>query len=454
MDFERSLVIFRRDLRVFDNTALIKAAKNSKEVVAVFIFDERQISDDNEYKGLPALQFLIESIEDLQSQLAKHHGKLHVLHGKPHQVVNQLINELSLDAVFVNQDVTPFSKQRDQAIQSVCHDADVAFVSCQDLFLTTPGSIRTQQGTPYKVFTPFMRTARERQVPAPQDVATLSLYTDELSLEWPEYKELITQSKELYTHGGRKNALEVLERISEYKKYDQERDVPAVKGTTGLSAHHKFGTISVRETYHAVLESLGADHTIISELYWRDFFSHVAFDFPHVFGSEFQEKYQGIRWKHDTDLFEAWCQGKTGYPIVDAGMRELNNTGYMHNRVRMIVASFLTKDLRIDWRWGEKYFAQKLIDYDPSVNNGNWQWAASTGCDAQPYFRIFNPASQQKKYDADCEYIKRWVPELRDLEPKQIHKLVDTNNSLVDYPVPIVDHSQARQETLDWFKSL
>jgi deoxyribodipyrimidine photo-lyase len=454
MDFQRSLVIFRRDLRLFDNTALRKAAQNSKEIVPVFIFDDRQVGDTNEYKGLPALQFLLESIDDLDSQLQQHHGKLHVLHGKPEQVVSDLIDELDLDAVFVNYDVTPFSQQRDEAIKHICNQKDVAFVSCQDLFLTTPGSIRTQQETPYKVFTPFMRSAKERQIPAPQDVPTLSLYTQTLTHNWSEYTSLVPEPQELFMRGGREPALEVLKNISEYTNYKQERDIPAIKGTTGLSAYHKFGVISVRETYHAVLESLGADHTIISELYWRDFFSHVAYDFPHVFGNEFKEKYQGMKWNQDKELFDAWCQGKTGYPIVDAGMRELNNTGYMHNRVRMIVASFLTKDLRLDWRLGEKYFAQRLIDYDPSVNNGNWQWAASTGVDAQPYFRIFNPTSQQKKYDAECEYIKKWVPELRDVKPKHIHKLVDGLESVDEYPEPIVDHSEERKETLAWFKSL
>ena len=214
------------------------------------------------------------------------------------------------------------------------------------------------------------------------------------------------------------------------------------------------GTVSVRESYHAVLDALGADHTLISELYWRDFFHHVAHFNPEVFGEAYQSKYRGgvLDWEGTREMFERWCEGRTGFPIVDAGIRQLVRTGWMHNRVRMIVASFLTKDLRCDWRWGERFFAQHLVDYDPCVNNGNWQWAASTGCDAQPYFRIFNPWSQQERYDPGAEYIQEYVEELADVEASVIHSLEDER--VDSYPAPMVDHSVQRERTLSMFKSV
>jgi deoxyribodipyrimidine photo-lyase len=219
-----------------------------------------------------------------------------------------------------------------------------------------------------------------------------------------------------------------------------------------LSAHNKFGTCSIREVYYIIAETFTHEHALIKELYWRDFFTHVAWNFPHVFGNSFHSKFDKLKWSKNLKTFKAWCNGLTGFPVVDAAMRQLNKTGFMHNRARMIAASFLTKDLHIEWRLGEQYFAQKLVDYDPAVNNGNWQWVASTGCDAQPYFRIFNPWLQQKKFDPECEYIKRWVPELKDLSPAQIHSWYNPKQKApADYPKPIVDHTQEARITKAWF---
>jgi deoxyribodipyrimidine photo-lyase len=243
-----------------------------------------------------------------------------------------------------------------------------------------------------------------------------------------------------------------LESLSDY---EVQRDYPAQDFTSHLSAHNKFGTVSIREVYHRIRKLFGASHTLISELYWRDFFTHIVYHFPHVMGGAFHEKYNGLKWANREDFFKAWCEGRTGFPIVDAGMRELNTTGHMHNRVRMVVSSFLVKDLHIDWRWGERYFAQQLTDYDPAVNNGNWQWAASTGCDAQPYFRIFNPWKQQQRYDLDCEYIKKWIPALRSLPPKDIHDLEKQRERKPgSYPEPIVNHRIASAAAESMFASL
>jgi deoxyribodipyrimidine photo-lyase len=242
--------------------------------------------------------------------------------------------------------------------------------------------------------------------------------------------------------------------IGDYKNYDDERNLPALKGTTLLGPHNKFGTVSIREVYHLVVESLGVNHTLIRELYWRDFFTHIAWHFPHVFGHAFHRHYDAINWSKDMKLFNAWSEGRTGYPIVDAGMRELVATGFMHNRVRMIVASFLVKDLHLNWRWGEAFFARHLTDYDPAVNNGSWQWAASTGCDAQPYFRIFNPWLQQKRFDAECVYIRRWVPELKNLSDKAIHELGNPDTGRPEkYPHPIVEHALQKIQAEEMFRA-
>ncbi|MCX7847016.1 MAG: FAD-binding domain-containing protein, partial [bacterium] len=247
----------------------------------------------------------------------------------------------------------------------------------------------------------------------------------------------------LRVRGGRREALRILGDLGGFKEYAKTRDFPA-RPTTGLSAHIKFGTVSLREVYAAACAALGRGHVLIRELYWHDFFTQIGWHFPHVFGHAFQRRYEKLGWREDEGMFQAWCEGRTGFPIVDAGMRELNTTGFMHNRVRMIVASFLVKDLWIDWRWGERYFAQRLVDYDPCVNNGNWQWAASTGCDAQPYFRVFNPWLQQRKFDGGGEYIRRWVPELAGLTLREIHTPGCAEvRARRGYPMPICDHGEA-----------
>ena len=246
---------------------------------------------------------------------------------------------------------------------------------------------------------------------------------------------------------GRSGAMSILKRLGEYKNYGEERDLPELDATTHLSAHLKFGTCSVREAYYAIRKNL------IRQLYWRDFYTHIAWHFPHVFGHAFKRQYDELPWRNDRKAFNAWCRGRTGFPIVDAGMRQLNNSGFMHNRVRMITASFLIKDLHIDWRWGERYFATRLIDYDPCVNNGNWQWAASTGCDPQPWFRIFNPWRQQKKFDGNCAYIHRWVPELDNVPASRIHK-VNEGGKIPGYPAPIVDHAARVKITKKLYKKI
>src|SRR5581483_2326939 len=275
------------------------------------------------------------------------------------------------------------------------------------------------------------------------------------SIDETVYAQLLLQcNKNTFLQGGREEAQQLLKNVRDLKSYGRTHDYPAYD-TSHLSAHLKFGTLSVREVYYAIMQSLDVPHFLIRQLYWRDFFIYIAFNHPTVFGHPFKKRYEHIPWKTDKTLFNAWCTGTTGFPIVDAGMRELNTTGFMHNRIRMIVASFLVKDLHINWLWGERYFAQKLIDYDPAVNNGNWQWIASTGCDAQPYFRIFNPWLQQKTYDPQCEYIKKWIPELADETPKTIHNWFNIDHSRIkNYRRPIVNHAQESAIAKTMYKAL
>lgn len=451
---KRALHIFRRDLRLSDNTALNEALRSADEVITCFIFNDAQVGA-HKHRSTNGLCFMLESLEELAGEVSDEGGKLLFLHGEHNKVVEKLIKELNIGAVFFNKDYTPFSRSRDEAIASACEKLGVCCTQCSDALLCEPSAFGKDDGKPYTVYTPFFKRASKEAVPEPVRLARGTFAAPRLSLPtvkprdfWPE--ESATQRMSV---GGRSKALSILKGIGDYTKYDDERNLPAMRGTTLLAPHNKFGTVSIREVYHAVASSLGVGHTLIRELYWRDFFTHIAWHFPHVFGHAFHRMYDSIEWSKEMKLFNAWCEGRTGFPIVDAGMRELVTTGFMHNRVRMIVASFLVKDLHISWRWGESFFARHLTDYDPAVNNGSWQWAASTGCDAQPYFRIFNPWLQQKRFDPDCTYIKRWIPELKNLSPKAIHSLGDPESSRPEkYPHPVVEHSLQKIRAEEMFR--
>ncbi len=448
-----SLFIFRRDLRLTDNTALLAALEQSERVVPCFIFDPDQISNENRYKSNNAIQFMMDSLDDLAQQLEEKGGKLHLFYGKPADVVTTLIKENDLQAVFVNNDYTPFSIKRDKTLAGICAKRDVSFHAYHDALLNTPEATLKTDGTPYSIFTPYFNNASRLPIATPKQNKHTNYGS--ISQTRAEVKDILEERNEqIFAHGGRTHAKKILAHLDRYTNYEQERNVPAINGTTGLAAHLKFGTCSIREAYHAIALALGKEHPLVRQLYWRDFFTHIAFHNPHVFGHAFNQKYENITWEHNLRKFSRWCTGTTGFPIIDAGMRQLNATGWMHNRVRMIVASFLVKDLLMDWRMGEQYFAIKLVDYDPAVNNGNWQWAASTGCDSQPYFRIFNPWLQQKEYDPDCRYIKQWVPELSKLSPAHIHEWHKTSvQPGSPYPKPMVDHAVMSKQAIELFKS-
>lgn len=447
--YQLALHIFRRDFRLQDNTALRNALAASERVLPCFIFDKRQI-EQNDYKSDNCIQFMVQSLQDLNEQLREKNSRLYCFYGIAEEVVAQLIQHANIDAVFINRDYTPFSQQRDNAIQALCKEHNIGFHQYADALLHEPEAIHKPDGRPYTVFTHFFNKAFLSPVAVPKKNVHSNYFNDEILFE-----DKITMGKlaqkpnfNLAVKGGREQAIALLRKARTLADYENTRNFPALDGTSKLSAHNKFGTVSIREVYAAIANHFHTEHTLIKELYWRDFFTHIGFHFPRVFGHAFLNKFAKIKWSNNEKKFRAWCEGRTGFPIVDAGMRELNTTGYMHNRVRMITASFLVKDLHIDWRWGEKYFAQKLVDYDPAVNNGNWQWAASTGCDAQPYFRIFNPWLQQQKFDADCLYIKNWIPELARIPAKQIHNLSKNHQGLMtNYPEMMVNHAEAIQVT-------
>lgn len=445
--YQRSLFIFRRDLRLIDNTALIAALKSSKQVLIAFIFDPQQISNKNKYLSHNAIQFMLESLLELSHEIKQKGGKIYFFKGEPDQIVHKLFSEAQIEAIFTNRDYTPFSNKRDQKISSFCNQHDIAFQQYDDYLLNNPDLIKNKSNSIYKIFTAFYKRCITEQVeqPVPRTKLTAkNIYRNSISFSVPFSeiaKELIPKNNpDAEVHGGRIAGHRILNHLKNFKSYGTEKDFPSI-ATTHLSAHLKFGTISIREAFYEIIKSLGSHHPLLRQLYWRDFFTYIAYHKPTVFGSAFNPKYNHIKWESNNSYFKLWCEGKTGFPIVDAGMRQLNQTGFMHNRVRMITASFLVKDLHIDWQKGEQYFAKNLVDYDPAVNNGNWQWVASTGCDAQPYFRIFNPWLQQKKFDPECIYIKQWLPELKNISPKIIHNWYKKNDISLDYPKPIIEHS-------------
>lgn len=431
-----SLFIFRRDLRIEDNTALMAACDESERVIPCFIFDDRQIKN-NPYFSQPAFGFMLNSLKVLQAAFTKHDGHLYIFEGQAETIVEKLLMLLPIDAVFFNRDYTPFSRARDQALSQLIEKNNRSVYALPDALLCEPESILKSDGSPYVVYTAFAKKAREHAVRKPAIHKKMCFYQDTILMEQVDLLIHLAEKNKISV-GGRSEALAFLDQLSRLTQYDEQRNIPALDATSHLSAHHKFGTISIRESFQAIVNQLGQS-TLINELYWRDFFTHIGFHFPHVFSGPFHKRFQKIAWSTNETHFQKWCEGKTGFPIVDAGMRELNATGLMHNRVRMITASFLVKDLHINWQWGERYFATRLRDYDPAVNNGNWQWAASTGCDAQPYFRIFNPWLQQKRFDPDGEYVKRWLPELRGVDSRELYQ----PSILTSYYPPIVDHATA-----------
>ncbi len=440
MRYKKALFIFRRDLRLTDNSALIAALNSADQVYTVFHFDDVLIKPQRQF----ANRWLYNCLNDLQTQLSHRKGELFFLQGNMLKAVREFIDVIGIEAVYTNRDYTPYARKRDAALQTLCEETlQIDFHSFADQLLLEPEEGLKKNGTPYTVFTPFFKQNKTRHVAMPQSCPERGfarvLHTCGLESAW--MPDILERSATAYPDPIRHSTENLLADIARFHNYDEERDFPAANGTTRLSVRLKFGSCSIREAYHAISGQLGKHHGLIRQLYWRDFFTHIYFHFPDSRKKPFRKKYLKLVWCEDRQKFQRWCEGRTGFPIVDAGIRELASTGYMHNRVRMIVASFLVKDLQINWRWGEQFFADNLCDYDAALNNGNWQWVASTGCDAQPWFRVFNPWIQQKKFDPECEYIKKWLPELANVPVSAIHGAGET--LLEGYHPPMVDHKQA-----------
>lgn len=425
----RAVFLFTRDLRATDNLALNYALKNYDKVALIFCFDPAQIKPQP-YRSIRAIQFMVNSVKELNRHLDK---RLNIFYGATKDVVASIRKQWTFDHVVISKDYTPFSKKR---AKSFGNTVEV------DNHMLVPG-VRNKSGSVYKVFTPFYREATKQKVPKP--VALCSGWkTKTVVLKTKDMWDMILPDETevpCILHGGRREGLRLLNELP--SSYSRTRDNPN-ETTSLLSAHHKFGTISVRETYWRASTALRNPHkeAFLRQLYWRDFYYHISEAYPRIYRGPFKEKYAGIRWTNSKRKFKQWCEGRTGVPIVDAGMRQMNETGWMHNRLRMIVSSFLCKDLHVDWRWGERYFATQLVDYDPAQNNGGWQWSAGTGTDAQPYFRIMNPWSQGKRFDPRGLYIRKYVSEIgADVNPHdpRVHDA-------------IVDHSVARKETLVMYK--
>ncbi|MCE2995924.1 MAG: cryptochrome/photolyase family protein [Cyclobacteriaceae bacterium] len=422
---DTTLFWFRRDLRLQDNAGLYHALKENENVLPIFIFDT-EILNKLEDKNDLRVAFIHQSLTTLQEQLNALGSSLLVLQGNP----VALFQAIQPKAVYTNHDYEPYAQKRDADVKEILEKKGVVFRTFKDQVIFEKSEVVKDDGLPYTVFTPYSRKWKA--------TLTETAYHSFACEKWyKSFKQVSPISlPPLAEIGFKQTEFSFPERMvkqSIIEKYDQLRNFPAIAGTTKLSVHLRFGTVSIRKLVQIALKK---NETWLNELIWRDFYHMILWHFPQVERKAFKPAYDKIEWRNNEKEFAAWCQGQTGYPIVDAGMRELNHTGFMHNRVRMIVASFLTKHLLIDWRWGEAYFAKKLLDFDLAANNGGWQWAASSGCDAAPYFRVFNPQLQTEKFDPDFKYIKQWVPEW----------------GTSSYPKPIVDHKIARDRVLKVYK--
>lgn len=440
--YDTSIFIFTRDLRLNDNTVLNLALNESKNVIPIFIFNPKQIDDNNKYKSNNCVQFMCECLDELNIELNKKKSRLFLFYDDPSIVIENITKSVpDINAVYITMDYTPFAKTRDSELSETCSKLGIDFVTREDHLLTGVNQVKNGKDMPYVKFTPFYITASTLPVKN-IDISHYKNYfnkKNKIKTEFTkDYHNFYTHNPNILIKGGRSYALKILKNIKDFNNYNNERDHPYIE-TTHLSAYLKFNVVSIREVFYAV-KQLGKNNKLLTQLYWREFYMMIIYHFPHVIGHSMKPEYnKKFIWDNKAALFKKWCEGKTGIPIIDAAMRQLNTTGWMHNRPRMIVSNFLIKVLRIDWRLGERYFAQNLVDYDPANNNGGWLWSFF-GVDSQPFFRYFNPFLQSKKFDEDCIYIKTWIPKLKDVENDHIHKWNEmyTEYKKIKYPGPIV----------------
>ena len=456
------IFIFRRDLRVDYNTSFSKCLELCDKVIPVFIFNPVQVGEQNRFRSSPSIQFMIESLDDLRENLESKNGGLYTFKGENNKIVEHIIKKYKPNALFVNKDYTPYSKKRDASIEKICKKEGMDFHSYHDVCLFEPGTILTDGGETYQKFTPFYNKCISSISSIERNNKTRfhkSWFKNGVESSFfvslkDAYIKLAEISEKVVVSGGRDKGLAIINSIKDFNNYEKCRNL-LTYDTTHLSAYLKYGCVSVVEVFNKLMSISGKTNSLIRQLIWRDFYIHILDAFPRVLqGKSLKPKYDAIKWENNTSWFNHWKKGTTGFPIVDACMRQLNETGYMHNRGRMIVASFLIKNLRTDWRWGEKYFAQNLVDYDPAANNGNWQWVSGSGADSQPYFRIFNPWTQSEKFDKDCVYIKKWCPELESVPNEHIHKWEKYHKEhlAIKYPSPIIDYKESREKAIDMYK--
>ena len=447
-----SLFIFRRDFRLVDNTACIECFKNSEKVIPIFIFTPTQIKD-NKFFSSNSFQFLIESLKSLEI-------KIHYYYGHNVEILKKILKDHDFDNIYFNMDYTPYAIERDNEIKDFCKEHNKQCSVYEDYLLAPIGTYLKKDGTPYEKYTPFKNNAKLITVKKPEKYDVLKQKQKILHLKQNFQIDLEDLNKyyeinpDIIVHAGREHALKILKNIKDFVKYENERN-DLITPTTHLSAYIKYGAVSIREVFYAVFDKFGIDHVLINQLYWREFYYYLGYYFPRVLkGYSLKEQYDKIKWGDNHKIIEAWKEGNTGFPVVDASMRELNKTGYMHNRGRLISSGILIKILNVDWRIGELYFAQKLVDYDPIVNNGNWQWSSGSGADSQPYFRVLSPWKQAIDNDPDALYIKKWVPELESVPNKDIFnwsKCWDKYKN-IKYPKPIVNYENMRKEIVEIYK--
>jgi deoxyribodipyrimidine photo-lyase len=420
---------FRRDLRLTDNHGLFESLNSGLPVLPVFIFDTCILTKLNA-KNDARVSFIHSEIKKIKTAVEKWGSSVKVFYASPLEAFQQLVGEFEIETVYTNRDYEPYAIQRDTEIGLFLKSKGITFITCKDHVIFEGNEVLKEDGTPYTVFTPYSKkwklVLRNHPVPDFPSEKNFGSLTKTAPFRLPELNEI----------GFEKSSLVVAPpEISEtiISRYAENRDIPSIHGTSKLGAHLRFGTVSIREITRKAIEF---SEVFLNELIWRNFFISILWHFPQVETKAFKPKYDFIGWRNDEQEFDLWRRGETGFPLVDAGMRELSETGFMHNRVRMVTASFLVKHLLIDWRWGEAWFAEKLLDFELASNNGNWQWAAGCGCDAAPYFRVFNPETQQKKFDPEWKYILHWVPEYGNLK----------------YPKPMIDHKVARERVLQIYK--
>ncbi len=415
---------FRRDLRLTDNAALSAATNSGLKVLPIFIFDPHIL--DELSRDDSRVSFIYNELQKIDSNLQKVGSSLKIYHGKPIDIWRKIVDEFHVKKVFFNNDYEPYASERDKEITQFLSSQNIELQTFKDQVIFEKSEITKPNGLPYTVFTPFMKKWKE--------MFLSGIHDQDFEVKMSAFLQKNYPFQKLEDIGFKESTIKVKPfNLNQLDDYSELRNLPAEDGTSYLSPHLRFGTVSIRN----LMRMIGNRHeSFRNELIWREFFMQILYHFPHVANENFKPQYNGIQWRNNAEEFERWCTGQTGFPIVDAGMRQLVSTGYMHNRVRMIVASFLTKDLLIDWRWGEAFFAKHLLDFDLASNNGNWQWAAGTGCDATPYFRVFNPDEQTKRFDPNLTYTRKWVTEMDEFS----------------YPKPMVDHKFARNRALETYK--